>query len=140
MPLKEKRIKGKNPSIKARGVAPKQSCLDLTPYFAFDKVHKDFSLNIIPDKVQQAAFIEFICLISKRTWKEIRSDSNYKGFGMEPIKQCELSGSLPSFFPEDKTVWAFHYHSFFAFIGYTEDRIFHVIGVDSYGHLCYDHS
>jgi hypothetical protein len=128
--------KSKGLELKEREIQPKHSDLDYTPYFSFDKIHKEYSLENIDDKKQQAAFILHICQESQRKWREIRADSNYKAFGME-IVTPSVAGCLSAIVPPGNTVWAFHYHAYFAFVGYIEGRVFHVIGVDSAKRPCY---
>jgi hypothetical protein len=137
--MKTRKVSGKSKAIKEKIISPVQSDLDVTPYFSFDKIHKNYNLECIQDTKQQAAFILHICKESGRTWKEIRSDSNYKAFGMEQIKQ-NLCDCVSNLIPIGKVSWAFHYYDYFAFVGYVDGRVFHIVGIDSNKGCCYEHS
>jgi hypothetical protein len=107
------------------------------PFFSFQYICRPRHINEL-EQAQQAELIKQLCILSEKTWQEIRAAPRH-GIGCEQIHQ-KLTFDLPQTL-KGQTILAFRYSGKLAMVGFRDKNVFHILGVDRdfKTNSCYEH-
>ena len=104
------------------------------PAFCFNEIQKSYGLDDCNDNDDRISFANKIVKLGSMTWSQIQSAPRH-GLGFEQIDKNSIKASLPNNTPPDRTFLAFRLGGSKnkVILGYREDRLFHVVWIDTKG-------